>query len=127
MWKEFKKLAIKGNVLDITVAVVIGTSFRIFVDSLVDNIIMPLIGILLGGKNFHKLMYRFGDTKIEYGKFIESSIHLLIIALSIFWLVKVYGKIKQKKEIQILKKPSVIAPEVELLAEIRDLLKKKNL
>ncbi|CAM4077249.1 large conductance mechanosensitive channel protein MscL [Lederbergia lenta] len=124
MWAEFKKFAIQGNVLDLAVAVVIGAAFGKIVTSLVDNIIMPLVGVLLGGKSFEKLTYPVGDTAIEYGVFIQSIVDFFIIAISIFLFIKILGGLKRKKEEEVVEEKTEVTPEVELLAEIRDLLKK---
>ena len=126
MWEEFKKFAIKGNVLDLAVAVVIGAAFGKIVSSLVDDIIMPLIGALLGGKSFENLSLPVGDAVINYGMFIQSVVDFLIIAFSIFVFIRLLGSLKQKKEEEIVEEEIEVAPEVELLAEIRDLLKNQK-
>lgn len=122
MWNEFKKFAIQGNVLDLAVAVVIGAAFGKIVSSLVEHIIMPLAGILLGGYSFEKLAFRMGDAVIQYGIFIQSVVDFFIIAAAIFVFIKLISKMKfEKKEEE---EEEADAPsEVELLSEIRDLLK----
>ena len=122
MWKEFKKFAIQGNVLDLAVAVVIGAAIGKIVSSLVEHIIMPLAGILLGGYSFEKLELQMGDAVIKYGIFIQSIVDFFIISAAIFVFIKLMNKVKFEKkedEADAPKKPS----EVELLSEIRDLLK----
>ncbi|MBO1005094.1 large conductance mechanosensitive channel protein MscL [Pseudogracilibacillus auburnensis] len=126
MWEEFKKFAIKGNVLDLAVAVVIGGAFGKIVSSLVENIIMPLVGLFLGGRSFEKLFFKYNDAVIEYGVFIQSIVDFFIIALSIFVFIKILGGLKKKKEEEIVEDKVEVAPEVELLAEIRDLLKNQK-
>ncbi|MFC5465449.1 large conductance mechanosensitive channel protein MscL [Lederbergia graminis] len=126
MWQEFKKFAIKGNVLDLAVAVVIGTAFGKIVSSLVDNIIMPLVGVLLGGRSFEKLSYSINDAVIQYGVFIQSIVDFFIIAFSIFLFIRVIDRLKHKKVEEVVEEKVVVAPEVELLTEIRDLLKKQS-
>lgn len=127
MWQEFKKFAIKGNVMDLAVAVVIGAAFGKIVSSLVDNIIMPLVGVLLGGRNFENLYYPLADgAKLGYGIFIQSVVDFLIISFSIFLVIKVLGKLQRKKEEEVVEEKVELAPEVELLAEIRDLLKNQK-
>nr|WP_144919438.1 large conductance mechanosensitive channel protein MscL [Paenibacillus bovis] len=126
MWQEFKKFAIKGNVLDLAVAVVIGTAFGKIVSSLVDNIIMPLVGVLLGGRSFEKLSYSINDAVIQYGVFIQSIVDFFIIAFSIFLFIRVLDRMKRKKVEEVVEEKVVVAPEVELLTEIRDLLKKQS-
>ena len=115
---EFKKFIARGNVIDLAVAVVIGGAFSKIVESLVNNIIMPLIGLMLGGINFSSLSVKFKDATIEYGIFIQNLIDFIIIAFCIFLIVKVMNKIIKKKE-EAPKKD----PNTQLLEEIRDLLK----
>ncbi|HLU21416.1 MAG TPA: large conductance mechanosensitive channel protein MscL [Bacillaceae bacterium] len=126
MWQDFKKFAIKGNVLDLAVAVVIGTAFGKIVSSIVDNIIMPLVGVLLGGRSFEKLSYSINDAVIQYGVFIQSIVDFFIIAFSIFLFIRVLDRMKRKKVEEVVEEKVVVAPEVELLTEIRDLLKKQS-
>jgi large conductance mechanosensitive channel len=123
MWNEFKKFAIQGNVLDLAVAVVIGAAFGKIVSSLVDHIIMPLVGMLLGGYSFEKLAFRAGDAAIQYGMFIQSIVDFFIIAGSIFIFIKMIGKIKWKQEKKEEETEEQLPSEIELLTEIRDLLK----
>ncbi|MET3697723.1 large conductance mechanosensitive channel [Bacillus oleivorans] len=115
MWQEFKKFALKGNVLDLAIAVVIGTAFGKIVTSLVEDIIMPMVGLLLGGIDFSHLAY----DAVKYGVFIETIIDFLIIAFSIFLVVRFFNRFKKKEEAAA----PVIDQKEELLREIRDLLK----
>lgn len=125
MWKEFKEFAIKGNVMDLAVAVVIGAAFGKIVSSLVENIITPLIGILTGGINItDRLIYNVGDATIKLGTFIQTIIDFVIIAFAIFLFVRVLNKFKQPKEQTPVAPP--IDKKEELLKEIRDLLKKEQ-
>lgn len=128
MWKEFKEFAMKGNVIDLAVAVVIGAAFGKIVSSLVDNIIMPLVGVLTGGVDFTKsFVWRFGDASVQFGVFLQSIIDFFIIAFAIFMFVRVLNKLMKKKKEEAVEET---APELdtkeELLAEIRDLLKTQN-
>lgn len=127
MWKDFKEFAFKGNVLDLAVAVVIGAAFGKIVTSLVENIITPLVGILLNGVDFTSLYLPYKDTKILYGNFIQSVFDFIVIAFSIFLFIRLLSKFKRKEEVVevIEEAPPVDAKEV-LLEEIRDLLKKQN-
>lgn len=127
MLKDFKKFALKGNVIDLAVAVVIGAAFGKIVSSLVDNIITPLIGLLMGGINFKGLSYTFMDAKIEYGIFIQNVFDFIIIAFAIFMALRLLMKLKRKEEIveEIAAVPEVDTKE-ELLREIRDLLKSEQ-
>lgn len=125
--EEFKAFAIKGNVIDLAVAVVIGTAFGKIVSSLVSNIITPSIGLIMGGQDFSGLKYIVGDAEISYGVFIQSIIDFLIVALVIFMVVRVINKAKgfiEKEEEKKEVKPAETSEEVKLLREIRDSLKK---
>ncbi|MEH6889216.1 large conductance mechanosensitive channel protein MscL [Bacillus sp. JJ864] len=126
MWNEFKKFALKGNVMDLAVGVVIGGAFGKIVSSLVNDIIMPLLGLLLGGINFSKLAYPLGKDTLKYGAFIQTVVDFFIIAFSIFLFIKLFNKLAFKKEEE--KKEEVPAPTKEevLLTEIRDLLKQQT-
>jgi len=121
--KEFKAFAMRGNVIDLATAVVIGTAFGKITSSLVDSVIMPLFGVLLGGINFSDKAFEVGDASIKYGAFIQSIIEFIIIAFAIFILIKVLSKL-QKKEEKAPAEPPKPTEEVLLLREIRDQLKK---
>ena len=124
---EFKKFIMKGDVVDLAVGVIIGGAFGKIVTSLVNDILMPIIGVLIGGIDFSNLSIDFIDAKIMYGSFIQQVLDFLIISLCIFIFVKVIGKITNKKEIEEeSEKESKKTDEVILLEEIRDLLKEKN-
>jgi large conductance mechanosensitive channel len=120
MWQEFKKFAVKGNVIDLAVAVIIGASFGKIVKSLVDDIIMPLLGILLGGISFTELKVTVGEAVITYGVFIQNVVDFFLIAFVIFVMVRLYKKIERKEEVKAEVK---IDQKEELLREIRDVLK----
>lgn len=119
-FNEFKKFAMRGNVIDLAVAVIIGTAFGKIVTSLVDGIIMPLLGLLLGGINIAGKTVIIGQAVIKWGLFLQTIIDFTIIAFSIFLAIK-FITILQKKEDTL---PDVLSKEVILLTEIRDLLKK---
>ena len=129
MIKEFKEFISKGNVMDLAVGVIIGGAFGKIVTSLVDNILMPLIGLLLGGVNFSELSFKVKDATIAYGLFIQNIVDFLIVALCIFLIVKAINKMsnlrKKKEEPKKEEKPAK-PDDVKLLEEIRDLLKKKK-
>ena len=120
-FKEFKEFISKGNIFDMAVGVIIGGAFGKIVSSLVDNVLMPLIGILIGGLNFSELSVKVKDATINYGVFIQNVVDFLIIALCIFLVVKAMNKFKKKEEAA----PAGPSEEVLLLREIRDSLKKK--
>ena len=124
---EFKKFIMKGDVVDLAVGVIIGGAFGKIVTSLVNDILMPIIGVLIGGIDFSNLSIDFIDAKIMYGSFIQQVVDFLIISLCIFIFVKVIAKITNKKEIEEeSEKENKKTDEVILLEEIRDLLKEKN-
>ncbi len=125
MWKEFKAFAFKGNVIDLAVGIIIGLAFGKIVTSIVNDLIMPIFGVISGGVNIAGLEYKVDEAIITYGAFLQSIIDFLIIAFSVFMIVKLINKLKRKEEA----KPEVVpAPTKEqlLLEEIRDLLKKNN-
>ena len=128
--QEFKKFISRGNVLDLAVGVIIGGAFTSIVTSLVNDVIMPVIGLLFGGVDFTHLRYVItpaaGDVPeaaIYYGNFLQSVVNFLLVALAIFCLIKLLGKFHRKAE----QTPAQAKPskEVELLTEIRDLLSEK--
>jgi len=96
MIKEFKEFIMKGNVMDLAVAVIIGGAFGKIISSLVNDILMPLIGLILGGINFSALAFTVGEAKVTYGNFIQALIDFLIIALVIFLMVKGINKMTKK-------------------------------
>ncbi|RAS82502.1 large conductance mechanosensitive channel protein MscL [Priestia endophytica] len=125
MWAEFKKFALKGNVLDLAVAVVIGAAFGKIVSSLVDSIIMPLVGIILGGYDFKGLSVKIGDATVAYGVFIQNVVDFFIVAFAIFLFVKGIERFKKKKEEDPAPAPEPDRKE-ELLQEILITLQKSK-
>jgi len=121
--KEFKEFAMKGNVMDLAIGVIIGGAFGKIISSLVDNILMPIIGILLQGVNFQALMVKVGDAEIKYGMFIAAIFDFIIIALVLFLMIKAMNNMR-KKEAAVPAAPPAPSNEEKLLMEIRDLLKK---
>ena len=121
MIKEFKEFISRGNVVDMAVGVIIGGAFGKIVSSLVNDILMPLIGVLLGGLDFSSLSIKIGDASLKYGSFIQTIIDFLIISISIFVMIKLFERFKKKEEPKGCEKKN---DEVLLLEEIRDLLKK---
>ncbi len=94
MFQEFKEFAMKGSVLDLAIGVVIGGAFGKIVDSLVNDIIMPIAGILTGGVNFSSLSYKVGEAELKYGNFIQASFTFAIVAFVLFMIVKAVNKAK---------------------------------
>jgi len=121
---EFKSFAMRGNVVDLAVGVIIGGAFGAIVSSLVGDVIMPLLGILTGGLDFSGLSYQVGDAVIAYGKFIQAIFTFLIVAFAIFILIKGLNASK-KKEAEAPAAPPAPSKEEMLLGEIRDILKSK--
>lgn len=128
---EFKAFAMKGNVVDMAVGIIIGAAFGSIVTSLVNDVLMPPIGMLIGGIDFSALSIRLSNpidntkpVEILYGKFLNTVINFIIIAFAIFTLVKAMNKLKKKEEEKPTPPPAPSA-EVVLLTEIRDLLSKK--
>ena len=125
MFKEFKTFIMRGNVMDLAVGVIIGSAFGKIVTSLVNDVLMPLIGILLGKVNFTELSVKIGSSTIKYGMFIQNIVDFLIVAFCIFVMIKIINKVMNKKEDKKEEKP-VKTDELKVLEEIRDLVKKKN-
>jgi large conductance mechanosensitive channel len=125
MWKEFKEFAIKGNVIDLAIGVIIGTAFGKIVTSLVNDLLMPILGLLSGGIDLNDLSYAYGETEIRYGAFLQSIVDFLIISVSIFFFVKALSRLKLNKKEEPAPEPPKPSQEEALLAEIRDLLKEQ--
>ncbi len=142
MWKEFKEFAFKGNVLDLAVGVIMGGAFGKIVTSIVNDLIMPVLGYFMAGMDFKSLKYVMSEavmegdkvikpeTAILYGNFIQNIVDFLIVAISIFIFIKLINKSKEKLIKQKEAAPASVTPakptQEELLAEIRDLLKDKQ-
>ena len=143
--KEFKEFAVKGNMLDMAVGIIIGAAFGTIIKSLVDDVVMPPIGMMLGGVDFKELFFLIGDTSaagpyatlaaaqeagavtINYGLFINALISFLIVAFAVFMVVRSFNKMKKAEEV-VEEAPADPEPTVEetLLTEIRDLLKTRG-
>ena len=122
MWEDFKKFAIKGNVMDLAIGVINGGAFGKIVTSLVNDIIIPILGLILGGVNFSGLQFEIGRATIKYGSFIQNIMDFFIVAYSIFLFIWLIGKLKKKEKEEVEEKSAPSREEV-LLTEIRDLLK----
>lgn len=122
---EFKEFISKGNVIDLAVGVIIGSAFGKIVSSIVDDILMPIIGAIIGGIDFSGLSVKIGEANIMYGKFIQNVIDFLIIAICIFFIVKIISKFNKTEEVEeeVEEKKD---EQILLLEEIRDLLKEKG-
>lgn len=135
MLQEFKEFAVQGNAIDLAVGVVIGAAFGKIISSLVDNLIMPLVGLFSGGVDFATLKLKLANpapipglptpepAMLEYGKFIQATVDFIIVALVLFLIVKALNRLKRKEAATPTTAPS---EEQVLLTEIRDLLKQKT-
>lgn len=126
MISEFKKFLMRGNVIDLAVAVIIGGAFNKIVTSLVNDVIMPLVGIIIGGRSFESLFVEVGTAKLSYGLFIQSVVDFLIIGTTIFVFIKALEKARRKKPEEVVEEPVLPSNEEVLLSEIRDILKSQN-
>lgn len=128
--EEFKEFISKGNVLDLAVGVIIGSAFQKIVTSLVNDILMPFLGLVTGGHDFTSLTLKFKDATINYGLFIQNIIDFLLMAFCIFIIIKLFNTLKssldKKEETEEVKEEIKKSKEEILLEEIRDLLKKKT-
>ncbi len=122
MIQEFKEFITRGNVIDLAVAVIIGAAFTAIVNSLVNDIVMPIVGVILGGVDFTSLAVTVGDASITYGNFFQAIINFLIIAFILFLIVRSINQVSKKKE------AAAAGPTAEetLLTEIRDLLRERR-
>ena len=127
MIKEFKEFISRGNVVDLAVGVIVGGAFSKIVTSLVNDILMPIIGLILGGVDFSNLAIKFRDTTIGYGMFIQNVIDFLIVAFCVFIFVKMVNNLARlghkKEEAKAKEEVKVVETELSVLKEIKDLLK----
>lgn len=126
MIKEFKEFAMKGSLIDMAVGIIIGAAVGKMVSTLVENILMPIIGVAMGGVNFQDLSFKVGDAAIGYGAFIQAMIDFLIVAFVIFMILKMINKMKANFEQEQAEEKEEDPADVALLTEIRDLLKQQN-
>ena len=124
MLEEFRKFIMRGNVIDLAVAVIIGASFGAIITSLVNDIIMPLVGVLMGGVDFSGLSITVGSAVIAYGAFIQTVINFLIIASALFLVIQAMNKASSlRKKEEAAAPPPAPSEDIVLLTEIRDLLR----
>ena len=123
MVKEFKEFISRGNMMDLAVGFIIGAAFTAIVNSLVKDLINPLIGLFIGKIDLSNLKFTIGDATFKYGSFLNAVINFLIIALVVFFLIKLVNKITPKKEVE--EDPAPTNEEI-YLRQIRDLLQEKN-
>ena len=122
MFKDFLAFIKKGNVLDLAVAVIIGGAFGAIVSSLVEDIVMPIIGAILRGDDFTGLSLTFGEVEVTYGMFVQAVVNFLVISFVIFLMIRQIKKLSKEPE----EVPASPSPEEELLKEIRDILKERQ-
>ena len=129
MIKEFKEFIMRGNVIDLAVGVIVGAAFQKIVSSLVDNILMPVVGMIIGGIDFSTLSVMVGTAEVKYGLFIQNVIDFLIVAIVLFLVVKAMNSAKKAAEKKLKKEEKKAeeeapakAEDIVLLEEIRDLL-----
>ncbi|AIQ25196.1 large-conductance mechanosensitive channel protein MscL [Paenibacillus sp. NPDC058367] len=131
MWKEFKAFALKGNVLDLAIAVVIGAAFGKIVTSLVSDIITPIVGLITGGIDLKdralSVMVMHNELIIPYGQFLQAVVDFFIISFSIFMVIKLANKFQRKEavKVEVVETPAP-TEDIVLLTEIRDLLKQQE-
>ena len=129
MFKDFREFISRGSVINLAIGVIMGAAFTSIVNSLVEDMFMPLIGVLLGGVNFEDLAFQVGEASINYGMFIQAVINFLLVALILFFILrailaveKELGPEEDKAAEEKLQPPE----DIQLLTEIRDLLKEKS-
>jgi len=120
---DFKEFALKGSLIDLAVGIIIGAAISEMVGALVDNILMPIVGIVLGGVDFKSLSFNVGDAAIGYGAFIQSLIDFTIIAFVLFLIIKAIARARRAFEDEQIEAKEAAPADVALLTEIRDLLK----
>lgn len=126
-FNEFKEFINRGNVMDMAVGVVIGGAFTAIVSSLVDNIIMPVVGMIIGGIKIDDLILTVGTAELKYGLFLQNVLDFIIVAFVIFCVIKAMNKMTEKlhpKKEEAPAEPEPVPEDIQLLTEIRDLLKK---
>ncbi len=121
--KEFREFAMRGNVLDLAVGVIIGGAFGKIVTSLVSDVLMPMIGIILGQIDLSSLSFTIGQSSIKYGMFLQSVVDFVIVAFCIFLMIKAMMKLQKPKPVAP-SAPAELPADIKLLTEIRDLLRK---
>jgi large conductance mechanosensitive channel len=122
MLKELREFLTHGNVVDLAVAVILGTAFGAIVTSLVDDIVMPLVGVLIGGVNFAGLSIQVGEARVLYGNFLQAVVNFVTIAAVIFLVVRTYNRLRRQAD-EALAEPNL---QERLLTQIRDLIKEQG-
>jgi large conductance mechanosensitive channel len=125
MLAEFRKFILRGNVIDLAVAVILGGAFGAIVTSLTNDIIMPLIGMILGGVDFSTLAVTVGSAVLAYGKFIQAIVNFLLIGFSLFLIVRAMNRMMESRKAPAV--PAAPPADIVLLTEIRDLLRERRM
>lgn len=123
MWSEFKAFAFKGNVVDLAVGVIIGAAFSKIVSALVDHVLMPLIGVVVGGVDLTARVVKIGESEVAYGLFLQAILDFLIVAAVLFFVVRQANRMLRKEEPEEQEEEPAPSDEVRLLTEIRDALR----
>jgi large conductance mechanosensitive channel len=123
MLTEFRKFMMRGNVIDLAVAVVIGAAFTAIVNSLINDVIMPVIGLLLGRIDFTGLSLTAGSAVIAYGKFLQAIVNFLLVGIVLFLVIRAVNRLHTKQEAAPAQPPAQPPAQERLLTEIRDLLR----
>jgi large conductance mechanosensitive channel len=126
LWQDFRKFIMRGNVLDLAVAVVIGVAFNAVVDSLVNDVIMQIVAAIVGKPDFSDLTWTINDAVIRYGNFITALINFLIIAATLFVIIKAFEEMQKRRRREGEDADEEKSDEVVLLSEIRDLLRERQ-
>lgn len=129
MLEDFRKFISRGSVIDLAIGVILGAAFTAIINSLVEDMFMPVIGILIGGVNFEDLAIQVGEASINYGMFIQAVINFFLIALFLFFALRAIVSLEKElgaEEEEAAEEEPEIPPDVQLLTEIRDLLSKKS-
>jgi|LakMenE18May11ns_1017448.scaffolds.fasta_scaffold9586945_1 large conductance mechanosensitive channel len=123
MFKEFKEFAFRGNVIDLAIATIMGATFNTIVSSLVDNVFMPIIGIMMGGISFEHLILKIGAAEIKYGLTLGAGLKFILVAMFLFMVIRMINKFNAKK-VEAPAPPPAPTKSEELLEEILKALKK---
>lgn len=129
MVEDFRKFIFRGNVIDLAIGVIIGAAFTAIINSLVNDIFMPIIGILIGGVNFEDLVVEVGEASINYGLFIQAVVNFLLIALILFFALRAVVALEKElsaEEEEAEEEKPEIPQDIQLLTEIRDLLSERS-
>ncbi len=129
MFKDFRDFISRGSVINLAIGVIMGAAFTSIVNSLVEDMFMPLIGVLLGGVNFEDLAFQVGEASINYGMFIQAVINFLLVALILFFILRAILAVEKEldsEEDKVVEEQPQPPEDIQLLTEIRDLLKERG-